>query len=421
MDGFGREIDSVRALESTQVMVILKALFKWIWISSWIGLLAGIASTVFVKSLSWVTDWREGHLWVIALLPIAGWGLGWIADRFGKAIQGGNELILESIHHPQATIPLRMTPLVLLGALGTHLFGGSGGREGAAVQMGASLADQWSRPLRLDSDQRRILLMTGVSAGFASVFGTPLAGTIFGLEVLVIGRLKHDAIFPCLVGAIVGHQTSLALGLAHDQYAVNLDPALNQGLVFWLSILVAGVAFGLIGRFFSWSMHRLQGLSVQFFGNRPKRMLIGGLVVALGVAACGGTRYIGLGIPVIAESFVHSILPWDFAAKFLFTVVTLGSGFQGGEVTPLFFIGATFGNALAWLLPLPVPLLAALGFVAVFAGAANTPITCLILAIELFGAPVGVPAALACTVAYLVSGDHGIYRGQRSGVKAPSA
>lgn len=265
---------------------------------------------------------------------------------------------------------------------------------------------------RLRHAERRILLMAGISAGFASVFGTPLAGAIFGLEVLAIGRLRYDAIFPCMVAAIAADQVGMAWGVHHTHYAMNAMVPI--GLLSVAAVLVAGIVFGLTGMLFAKSTHAASAFMKRHVAYAPLRPLIGGVVVATAVWLVG-TRYIGLGIPVIVESFAQPVVPWDFFGKFAFTVASLGSGFKGGEVTPLFYIGATLGNALAPLLHLPFALLAGLGFVAVFAGAANTPLASTIMAIELFGPQIGPYAALACVVAYLFSGHAGIYRAQKIG------
>ena len=337
----------------------------------------------------------------------------------GTSVEAGNNLIIDEIHDPKRTIPLRMTPLILLGTFITHLFGGSAGREGTAIQTGASLADQLARPFRLNPRDRRILLMAGISAGFASVFGTPLAGAVFGIEVLAIGLISYDAIVPCFIAAFAGDLTTHAWGVAHTIYRVTERPAMSvKGL---LCASAAGVVFGLVGMVFARCTH---GFS-SFFKSRiawpPLRPMFGGALVALGAVACGTTRYLGLGIPTIVEAFTGRQPAWQWAMKFLFTVLTLGAGFKGGEVTPLFFIGATLGNALSYVLPLPPSLLAGMGFVAVFAGAANTPIASTFMAVELFGGEAGAYAGIACVMAYLFSGQSGIYHAQRTGIhKFPS-
>lgn len=399
---------------------ILLQFTLWLPVAAAVGTLAGSASALLLVSLAWATDFRENHIWIVALLPLAGLAVGAVYWHSGRSVDAGNNLILEElhaeVHDPKAVIPFRMTPLILLGTFVTHLFGGSAGREGTAIQTGASLADQLCRPLKMGGAQRRVVLMMGISSGFASVFGTPLAGTIFGLEVLSLGALSYEAIVPCVVAAFVGDMITRAWGVKHVLYIVDSVPPMSlRGLI---SAIAAGIAFGIMALLFARLTHAIKHLGTRFIAWPPLRPFLGGAIVAVAVFSIGTThtrRFLGLGIPEIVAAF-HAILPlYDFAAKTLFTAVTLGMGFKGGEVTPLFFIGATMGNALSHVLPLPSGLLAGMGFVAVFAGAANTPIASTLMAVELFGAEAGAYAGIACILSYLFSGHSGIYTAQRIG------
>jgi H+/Cl- antiporter ClcA len=391
---------------------------KWLGISMVVGALTGSASALFLYLLEAAGAWRQAHPAIIVLLPLAGVLIAALYHYWGQDVVKGNNQLLEEVENPQKIVPLKMAPLVLAGTLLTHLFGGSAGREGTAVQMGGAIADQFTRLLRLKTRDRRLLLVCGISAGFASVFGTPLAGAVFAIEVLVIGQLRYDAIIPSLFAALVANYVCELYPIHHTPYTLGPVLALDAPAFLWS--LAVGVAFGLAAWLFSVALHQTADL----FSARVKHPLLrpvigGGLVVAF-VLLSGSTRYIGLGIPVLVESFTARQPYYVFMLKIALTVITLGSGFKGGEVTPLFFIGATLGSALSGFVPLPVGLLAGMGMVAVFAGAANTPLACTLLGLELFGMAAGPYLALASFIAYVFSGHTGIYRSQVIGrVKHP--
>lgn len=396
-----------------ELLDLLPYLVKWIALAIGVAALAGSASAFFLLALDWATATRDSQRWLIALLPLAGFAVGWLYLKFGQQVEAGNNLLIDEIHDPRKVVPLRMAPLVLGATVTSHLFGASVGREGTAVQMGGALADQFTHLFKLRHEDRRIILMAGISAGFASVFGTPLAGAIWGLEVLAIGRLRYDALLACTVAAIVGDQVCSLWGVHHTHYVIAQIPAVTAwGLG---AMVVAGIIFGLTGRLFADATHALGGWVKRSIAYAPLRPLLGGVVLAGVILYFSADRYIGLGIPVIVEAFQGPLPAYDFLGKMAFTVFSLGFGFKGGEVTPLFFIGATLGNALAPLLDMPFPLLAGVGFVAVFAGASNTPIASTLMAMELFGAEIGVFAGVACVISYLFSGHGGIYRSQRVG------
>jgi H+/Cl- antiporter ClcA len=403
----------------THIQNAIANAIKLIFLASLVAVLAGTASAVFLWALQLITQTREANRWLIALLPIAGFAVGWVYLHYGQSVEAGNNLLIDEIHDPKSVIPLRMAPLVLGATLISHLFGASVGREGTAVQMGGALADQINHVFKLTERERRILLIAGISAGFASVFGTPLAGMFFGLEVLVVGRVRLrmnvHAILPCGVAAMLAHQICAAwmsvMEVGHAHYVIGTIPALS----WWNLMMVAcaAIVFGLTARAFAEVAHRSSGWIKQKIAYAPARPLIGGIVIASAVLLFGLDRYIGIGDAGIAASFQQSSAPYDFLGKMVFTIASLSSGFKGGEVTPLFYIGATLGSAIAPYLQMAVPFLAAIGFVAVFAGAANVPLACTLMAIELFGAEIGFYAGIACLISYLVSGNKGIYAAQR--------
>ncbi|WCM41350.1 voltage-gated chloride channel family protein [Flavobacterium sp. CBA20B-1] len=385
-------------------------ILKWMLICAVIGVFIGSASAGFLQSLHWATHFRETHIWLIALLPLGGLLIGMLYHYYGKNVEAGNNLLIDTIHQPQEKIPFKTAVFVYLGTIATHFFGGSAGREGTALQMAGAIADQFSKPFQLTPSDRKILIIAAVAGGFGSVFGTPLAGALFAMEFYLIGRIRYHALFPAFLTAILADLVTKLWQTPHTHYHISSIPAISFLNVCYA--ILAGIAFGICAWIFSKSIHKVSGVFKQQIAYPPLRPFVGGIVVALLVAALGTTKYIGLGIPTIVEAFETQVPAYDFVLKMLLTVITLSAGFKGGEVTPLFFIGATLGNALSLFIPMPSELLTGMGFVAVFAGATNTPIACSIMAMELFGAECGVYVAIACVVSYLLSGHNSIYSRQ---------
>lgn len=400
-------------IAETPFTTYLLSLVKWLLLAVPIGILVGSASAFFLESLNWVTTYRESHIWIIALLPLGGLIVGLTYHYYGESVVKGNNLLLEELHTPKQIIPLRMAPLVLFGTLVTHLFGGSAGREGTAVQMGGAIADQFTKWFRLTETDRKVILIMGISAGFASVFGTPLAGAIFAVEVMILGNTRYKALLPSLMVAYIADYSCKFWNVGHTHYSIATVPEFT--LPAFGYTLLCGITFGLAALLFSKMVHFFTGQFKKYIAYPPLRPVIGGVVIALAVWAMGTTKYIGLGIPTIVDSFSVQQPYNAFLIKVLLTAFTLGAGFKGGEVTPLFFVGATLGSALFLIVPLPMALLAGMGFVAVFSGATNTPIACTLMGIELFGTQAALYLAVACLVAYLFSGYKGIYSSQISG------
>jgi H+/Cl- antiporter ClcA len=402
-------------IDPDEHIAFLWMLVKWTALGSAVGILAGTASAIFLVSLNAVTTFRLAHPEIILFLPLGGFVVGWIYQRFGQPAMRGSNLIIEQANFKEAAItriPFRMAPLILVGTLISHLFGASVGREGTAVQMGSSLADSLRRLLRLGVEDRRLMILAGISGGFGSVFGTPAAGFVFGLEVQNIGRVGYDGVIPCLAAAVVGDLVARAWGVTHAYYP--RLPNIEISIELLVKVVIAGILFGLTSLMFIELTHLIKRLSKRLIGWPPLYPVLGGVVTLLLVGLVGGQDYLGLSLPLIQHSLDGAGVPtFAFLLKLLFTAVALGSGFVGGEVTPLFVMGATLGYTLGHVLGVDPIFMASVGFTAVFAGASNTPLACALMGVELFGGGGVVYLALGCFVAYLASGHRGIYVTQR--------
>lgn len=382
----------------------------WLGLALLVAMPAGSAAALFLAVLDWLTDYRSENKQLIYFLPFAGLFIGWLYQRYGGLASRGNNQLLDEFHARKGGVPWVMAPLVLLGTWITHAFGGSAGREGTAVQMGASLAQALGNKLGLARRQQRAMLLMGMAGGFGAVFGTPLAGAIFAIEVLGKGNQRFRHLLPSLLSAWGAHWVCLAWGIQHTPFALHHTLHLGAAGIFALG--AAALSFGMAARLFSGLGHFFSRQLTRLFPSLPLRAFAGGLLLSLAFWLSQNDRYLGLGVPVILEAFDQP-LPWyDFLAKTLYTTFTLGAGYKGGEVTPLFFTGATLGSSLSAILPLPTDWLAALGLVAVFAGATNTPIACAVMGAELFGWMLFPVAFPVCWLAVGVSGTVGVYSSQ---------
>lgn len=389
-----------------------RTLTQWLLLATLVGLVCGAASALFLAALDHSTRTREAHPWLLFALPFAGLLMGAAYERLGAKIKGGNNLVIETLHSDGPEIPLRMAPMVLIGTLLTHLFGGSAGREGTAVQMGASLTDWISHRLKLDLATRRRLLAAGVAGGFGSVFGTPIAGAIFGLEFVVTGRIEYDALIPALVASLVGDLTTRALGVGHSHYPSAPQLALTPLIA--LKWAVFSLAIAATSATFIELTHAIKKRGEATLRSLSLRMFVGGLALVVLTLLLDTRMYLGLGVPTITRAFSDPSLPsYAFALKLLFTAITIGAGFLGGEVTPLFFVGATLGATLARALGLPIALGAGVGMAALFGSAANAPIALAIMAVELLGANALPHVLIVCALSYVLSGHRSIYPAQR--------
>jgi H+/Cl- antiporter ClcA len=419
---------------SLEQLTVAYQLLRWTLLVTPVAIVVGSLVALFLWLLDLVTHIRWEHEWLLFGLPLAGILIYWLYRLGGKQADKGNNLIMEEIHQPGGGVPARMAPLVLLTTIITHLFGGSAGREGTAVQIGGSMAGLIGKKLGLSPADIRILLMTGIAAGFGAVFGTPLTGAVFALEVLAIGVMRYDALVPCLIASLFADIVCSAWGIHHTHYSITyVSEPLMAALPFihldlWLlgKVIIAGVAFGWSSYLFSTLMHNIKYNANAYIKIPWLIPVVGGIIIILLSYVAGTTDYLGLGvsskspdgISILAAFDANSpINDWSWLWKLVFTAITLGMGFKGGEVTPLFFIGAALGHTLALLLGAPVDLFAGLGFIAVFAGATNTPIACTLMGVELFGTSHVLYFAIACFTAYYFSGHSGIYGAQRLEVR----
>ena len=390
--------------------VIKKSLFSLVPIL-FISVLSGSASALFLFTLDLVTSFRINHSYIIYFLPIAGLLVGLAYHYFGDRANHGNNLLLDEFHSPKDIIPFRMAPMIYISTLISHLVGASVGREGTALQMGGSIADQFSKLFKLKDEDRKKIIIIGISAGFASVFGTPLAAAFFAIEVFHTRRINLQYIFYSLLSAYIAHYTCLAWGITHSSFVIQNIPSFSLLNIFWT--INAGIIFGLIAYLFTNFSHFFTDISNRWIKFPPLRPFIAGLIILMIYLFFDFKKYMGLGIPTIQDAFINPLEKHDFLIKLLLTTITIGFGFKGGEVTPLFFIGATLGNALIWFVPLPMSLLAGIGFVAVFAGATNTLLACILMGVELFGIQASPFIIIACAMAYLFSGHRSVYASQQ--------
>jgi len=411
---------------------VIKYAVRWTLLTLPVAIATGSAIALFLWLLNWAIHFRFEHTWLLFLLPLAGIAIYFIYKTIGQSSEKGNNLVMEEIHQPGGGVPAPMAPVILFTTVMTHFFGGSAGREGTAVQIGGSIAGWCARRFGLSADETKIILTAGIAAGFGAVFGTPLTGAIFAMEVLAIGSIRYNALLPALIASVIGDLTVSAWGIHHHAYHIDIIPH----TAYWLSeylpvdlallgkIIIASAGFGLASLLFATSVTQVKKLAAKFIRIPWLIPVIGGLIIIGLTYLIGKPDYLSLGVDAeypgaitIPTAFnTGGADTWSWLWKTIYTAITLGTGFKGGEVTPLFYIGATLGNTLSGLLNAPVSLFAALGLIAVFAGATNTPLACTIMGAELFGSEYLLFFAVACFTAYLFSGKSGIYSAQRTAV-----
>lgn len=398
-------------------MFLGKAL-KWILALAVMAALVGSAAALFLWGLDAATRQRFGNPWLIYLLPFAGIAMGFYYRHLGRHVSSGNHAILGNVHREADGVPIALAPSIVIATVATHLFGGSAGREGTAVQMGAAVGSCIGRFVAKTREATHLMMFCGIAAGFGAVFGTPFAGAVFALE-FTSHRILSGKLIPCLLVALAADQVCRAWGIVHTPYpAIHLADHLKQWIPLAGKLALAAAAFALCSRLFVTASHFTAGKLREWLPHEALRCAVGGALV-VGLFLVSGTGdYLGLG--VLAEHPDSLTLPRFFSAdlhapesawlwKLAFTVATLSAGFKGGEVTPLFFIGAALGNSLAWFLHAPVELFAGVGMIALFASATKTPFASIIMGVELLGWEMCIPLAATALIATKLSGSKSVY------------
>lgn len=382
---------------------------KWLIIASIVGIVVGAVSSSFAFCMNFVTEFRTSHPWIIYFLPLGGCFIVSLYAIFKYKNDRGTNLVLSTIH-AESDIPFKMAPLIFISTVTTHLFGGSAGREGAALQLGGSIGNQLGRWLHLDEHDTRVIVMCGMSAAFSAVFGTPIAAAIFSLEVVSVGIMYYAALMPCVFSSIIASAFSAKMGIDAENFDILKIPALH--IVPCFKIILLAMLCALLSVVFCKLLHGTGDLFRKYIKNPYLRILFASATILLITKLLGTTDYLGAGIPVIDETIHTHVKPFAFFWKMILTALTLESGFKGGEIVPSFFIGATFGCVFGTLAGISPSLCAAAGMIALFCGVTNCPVTSLIISFELFGFE-GVPYfMIAISVSYLLSGYYGLYADQ---------
>lgn len=384
--------------------------FKWVIFAAITGAIVSVVSSAFYFVLSFVTLVREQNNWIIYLLPVAGLAIVGLYRFMKYEKDGGTNLVISAIHSGDK-IPLRMTPLIFISTAITHLFGGSAGREGAALQIGGSIGNALGTFFQFDEKDTHVIIMCGMSAAFSTLFGTPMAAAIFPMEMVSVGVMYYMALVPCVVSSLTAHGIAVLFGIAGEAFHITGIPALH--LFPSVKVVAVAVICAFVSIVFCEFLHKIEGLYKKFLSNPFWRILAGGTAIVILTLLVGSNDYNGAGMHII-EHAVEGEVHWEaFLLKMLFTALTIGAGYKGGEIVPTFFVGATFGCLLGQFIGLSPSLCAAIGMISLFCGVTNCPISTLLISFELFGYE-GMPYyLLAVAFSYMLSGYSGLYRSQK--------
>jgi len=396
--------------------ILFISVVKWIVLATIIGIVVGLSTTVFLKALNFSVVLTKHYPYYFLFLPVALFLSIIIIKYLAPDAEGhGTEKVIEAIHKHSGKIKAMVVPVKLVATIITIAAGGSVGKEGPCAQIGAGLSSIFADIFRFDDNDRKKLVICGISAGFAAVFGTPIAGAIFGVEVLFVGSILYDVLLPSFIAGIISFHISSSLGSTYFYHSLNFVPVFSD--VFFIKVVIAGIFFGLCSGFLIEILKLGNYFSAKLKVWKPLKGIVGGFAI-IGLTLLFSKRYLGLGLETIESVLNGAKVVWyDFIVKTVFTSVTLGFGGSGGIVTPIFFIGSTAGALFATLLGLDIATFSAIGLVSLLAGAANTPIAASIMAVELFGPKVAPYATVACIISFLMTGHRSVYPSQILSIK----
>lgn len=383
---------------------------KWIVFACVIGFIVGAVGILFHYGIYFATEFRLAHPWIIWFLPVGGLLIVFLYKICGMDKDKGTNFVLTAVRS-NGKLSIKTAPLIFISSIITHLFGGSAGREGAALQIGGSIAENLGNLIKLDEKDSRIITMCGMSAAFAALFGTPITATVFAMEVVSVGVIYYAALVPCVLSSVIGYMLASACGVAAPRYAVTQIPELSAASV--CQTIALGILCALFSILFCYTTHKTAALYSKYFHNKYIRIAVGGAIVIALTLICRTQDYNGVGTHVINNALSSEILPGAFLLKLIFTALTLGAGFKGGEIVPVFFTGACFGNTFGKMLGFHPAFGGALGLVGVFCGVTNCTMTSLFLSIEMFGTQGLVYFSIICAVSYMLSGYYGLYKEQK--------
>lgn len=388
----------------------LKAFVKWIIISVIVGLVVGGFSILFGKSMNLATSIRQENIWIIYLMPLAGVFIVAIYKLCDYENNNGTNAVLDTLKEEE-DIPFKMAPLIFVSTVVTHLFGGSAGREGAALQLGGSLGNAIGKVIRCDENDKKVLVMCGMSAAFSALFGTPMAAAIFSIEVLSVGIMQYSALVPCVFSAVIASRFAIDMGIHPEVFHVTDVPEFS--VINTSKLLIVSIVCAAVSCLFCITLHHVSKFLKEKFENSYVRIIVASIVIILITKLIGSTDYLGAGIDVIERAMEGDVVPYAFIMKIFLTAITLGAGFKGGEIVPSFFVGATLGCLLGNIFGISPSMCAALGMTSVFCGATNCPIASILISFELFGYEGAVYYMLIASISYMISGYYGLYSSQK--------